>query len=182
MSRHMEFELTFRLLFGDRAKYIEGQGLNPKSRASWLRKSIDKIEHEVVALDTTERHKQMLLGEVEAAREAVVAKADSGWPLVYSLLRLVTRLLGYDFVRGAKCQTATYWQSVGQNLNSVVFQGGDIMQDYYDKKNAIAVRRQVVGHLKAQGHSDYRIALILNTSEYEVKKLRSTLDVAASAA
>jgi len=182
MSRHMEFELTFRLLFGDRAKYIEGQALSPKSRTSWLRKSIDRIEHEVVAMDTTERHKQMLLGEVEAARDAVGTKADSGWPLAYSLLRLVARLLGYDFVRGAKCHAATYWQSVGQNLNSVVFQGGDIMQDYYDKKNAIAVRRQVVADLKAQGHSDYRIALVLNTSEYEVKKLKGASGEVASAA
>ena len=182
MSRHMEFELTFRLLFGDRAKYIEGQSLNPKSRANWLRKSIDRIEHEVVALETTERHKQMLLGEVEAAREGVTSNADSSWPMVYSLLRLVSRLLGYDFARGAKCHTATYWQSVGQNLNSVVFQGGDIMQDYYDKKNAIAIRRQVVAHLKAQGLSDYRIALVLNTSEYEVKKLKAAPEAEAGAA
>jgi hypothetical protein len=182
MRRHMEFELTFRLLFGDKAKYIEGQELNQKSRASWLRKSIDRIEREVIALDTTERHKQMLLGEVEAARDSLGPKADSGWPLVYSLLRLVARLLGYDFVRGAKCHTATYWQSVGQNLNSVVFQGGDIMQDYYDKRNAIAVRRHVVAHLKSQGLSDYRIALVLNTTEYEVKKLKAAPDGAASAA
>jgi hypothetical protein len=172
MSRHMEFELTIRLLFGDRAKYIEGQQLNPKSRASWLRKSFDRIESEFAALDTTERHKQMLMGDLQAARDSVTAKQDFAWPLVYSLLRIICRLLGYDFVRGAKCHTATYWQSVPQNLNSVVFQGGDSMQNYYDKENAIAIRREVVAHLKAQGLSSYRIALVLNTSEYEVKKLR----------
>lgn len=171
--RQMEFEMTFRLLFGDRAKYIEGQQLDPKSRSSWLRKSVDKIEREIISLDTTERHKQMLLGELEAARGAIVSKTDSGWPLAYSLLRLVCRLLGYDFVRPAKCHTATYWQSVGQNLNTVVFEGGDIMQDYYDKQNAIAVRKQVIEHLKTQGLSDYRISLVLNTTEYEVKKLKS---------
>jgi hypothetical protein len=180
MARHIEFEMTLRLLFGDRAKYIEGQELNAKLRASWLRKSLDKIEREVLAIDTTERHKQMLLGEVEATREAIAAKSESGWPVVYSLLRLVSRLLGYDFVRGAKCHTA-YWQSVGQNLNTVVFEGGDIMQDYYDKKNAIAARKDVVAHLKTQGLSDYRIALVLNTTEYEVKKLKTTPAVAGGA-
>ena len=172
MTRHMQFEFTFRLLFGDQAKYIEGQELNPKSRAKWLKKSIDRIEREILALDTTERHKQMLLGEIEAARGSVINKVESGWPMVYSLLRLTSRLLGYDFLRGAKCHTATYWQSVSQNLNSVVFQGGDIMQDYYDKNNAIAVRKQVVAYLKNQGLSDYRIALVINTTEYEVKKLK----------
>lgn len=130
----MEFELTFRLLFGDRAKYIEGQQANTKSRTAWLRKALDRIEREIDKLETTARHKQMLLGEVEAARETAQLKSESGWPLVYCLLRLVVRLLGYDFVRGAKCHTATYWQSAPQNLNSVVFQGGDIMQDYYDRK------------------------------------------------
>ena len=180
--RHMEFEMTFRLLFGDRAKYIEGQQLNTKSRSRWLRKALDKIEQELNSLDTTERHKQMLLGEIEATRDAVASKSDSAWPVVYSLIRLVCRLLGYDFVRPAKCHTATYWQSVGQHLNTVVFQGGDVMQDYYDKKNAMAVRRQVVAHLKAQRLSDYRIALVLNTTEYEVKKLKSTPVEANSAA
>lgn len=181
MTRHMEFEMTFRLLFGGRAKYIEGQQVNPKSRAAWLRKSLDRIERELNNLDTTVRHKQMLLGELEAARDSAQAKSESGWPLVYSLLRLVIRLLGYDFVRGAKCHTATYWQSVPQNLNSVVFQGGDIMQDYYDK-NAIAVRKDVVMHLKAQGLPDYRIALVLNTTEYEIKKLRAAASEEPSAA
>jgi len=169
----MEFELTFRLLFGDRAKYIEGQQANTKSRTAWLRKALDRIERDIDKLETTARHKQMLLGEVEAARETAQLKSESGWPLVYCLLRLVVRLLGYDFVRGAKCHTATYWQSAPQNLNSVVFQGGDIMQDYYDRKNAVAVRRDVVMHLKKQRLSDYRIALVLNTTEYEIKKLRA---------
>ena len=182
MSRHMEFEMTFRLLFGGRVKYTEGQQQNPKLRTAWLRKSLDRIETKLIELDTTERHKQMLLGELEAARDSVSPKSDSEWPLVYSLLRLVSRLLGYDFVRGANCHTLTYWQSVPQNLNSVVFQGGDIMQDYYDKKNAIAVRKEVVMHLKASGLSDYRIALVLNTSEYEVKKLKTIASEAKSAA
>ena len=45
------------------------------------------------------------------------------------------------------------------------------MQDYYDKKNAIAVRRSVVQNLKLQGLDDYKIALVLNITEYQVKKL-----------
>ena len=53
------------------------------------------------------------------------------------------------------------------------------MQDYYDKKKAVAVRKEVVAHLKAQGLSDYRIALVLNTTEYAVKKLRASKEVEA---
>ena len=173
MPTGIEFEVTLCLLFGRSLRHAASASENPRRRAEWLRKAMQKIEHEVVALDTTERHKQMMLAEIEAAKDAVSADVRPTWSLVYRLLRLSARLLGYDFTRGAKCHTATFWQSVPQNLNTVVFTGGDIMQDYYDNKNAIAVRRDVVKHLKAQGLTDYRIALVLNITEYQVKKLRT---------
>ena len=173
MPTGMEFEGTLRLLFGRKANHAASASENPKRRSEWLRSAMRTMEGEVIALDTTERHKQMMLAEVAASRDAIASDPHPSWTLVYRLLRLSIRLLGYDFARGAKCHTATYWQSIPQNLNTVVFTGGDIMQDYYDKKNAIVVRREVVGHLKGQGLSDYRIALVLNTTEYQVKKLRA---------
>ena len=173
----MEFELTLCLLFGRSARHTASASENPKRRADWLRKAMLKIEREVLALDTTDRHKQMMLAEVVAAREGINSDERPSWSLVYRLLRLSVRLLGYDFTRAAKCHTATYWQTVPQNLNTVVFTGGDIMQDYYDKNNAIAVRREIVKHLKSQGLSDYRIALVLNTTEYQVKQLRTAESV-----
>ena len=47
------------------------------------------------------------------------------------------------------------------------------MQDYYDKKNAIAIRRSVIQRLKSQGLDNYKIGLVLNITEYEVRKLSS---------
>lgn len=173
MPTGMEFEGTLRLLLGRRASHTASASENPKRRAEWLRKAMQRVEREVLALDTTERHKQMMLAEIEASKDAISMSAQPSWPLVYRLLRLSSRLLGFDFARAAKCHTATFWQSIPQNLNTVVFTGGDIMQDYYDNRNAIAVRREVVSRLKDQGLSDYRIALVLNTTEYHVKKLRA---------
>ena len=173
MPTGMEFELTLRLLLGRRASVAASASENPKRRSAWLRNAMLKIEHEVIALDTTDRHKQMMLAEIEASKDAITSGLLPSWSLVYRLLRLCARLLGFDFTRGAKCHTATFWQSIPQNLNTIVFTGGDIMQDYYDKQNAIAVRRDVVRHLKAQGLTDYRIALVLNVTEYQVKKLRA---------
>lgn len=174
MDTAMDFEMTMRLLFGERAYHIADEHGSVQGRRSWLAKAMQLLTQEVDKLDTTVRHRQMLMGEIEAIDAAVKAEAEPSWNLVYRLLRLSSRLLGFDYVRGAKCHTATYWQTPGQNLNSVVFEGGDIMQDYYDKKNAISVRRSVVQSLKAQGLNDYKIALVLNTTEYQVKKLRST--------
>lgn len=165
MSAAFEFAITLRLLFGQRAKRAANFGDHPTKRAEWIGRALREFGRDVLALDTTIRHKQMLLGELEAAADAVSSKEHPSWELVYRLLRLVMRLLGYDFHAGAKCHSLAYWQTVPQNLNTTVFTGGDVMQDYYDQKNALAIRAQVVDGLKAQGLSDYRIALVLNVTD-----------------
>ena len=167
----MEFETTMRLVFGDKAYHIADFHGSAGGRREWLTKVLREFTNDIDKLDTTVRHKQMLMGEIEAI-SALLKEDDPSWSLVYRFLRLISRLLGYDYVQGAKCHSLAYWQTTGQNLNTVVFEGGDVMQDYYDKKNAIALRRSVVNSLKAQGLNDYKIALVLNTSEYQVKKLR----------
>lgn len=47
------------------------------------------------------------------------------------------------------------------------------MQSYHDKRDAISVRRTVIEDLKSKGFDDFKISLVLNTTEYEVKQLRS---------
>lgn len=168
----MEFEYTIRMFFGDRAYSIAGSDGSPKERSRWLRRSFKQLAKVAKDIDTTDRHRRMILGELAAIEDALKPTDKPRWALVYALLRLTGRLLGYDYVRGARCHSPTYWQTRGQHLNTLVFEGGDIMQDYYDQKNAIAIRRQVVASLSSEGHSDYVIAEVLNTSEYQVKKLR----------
>jgi DNA-binding NarL/FixJ family response regulator len=168
----MDFELTVRMFVGDRAYGIAGSEGNPKYRSQWLRRAVQRLVKVAETVDTTERHRRMILGELAAIVDALKPSDAPRWSLVYALVRLAGRLLGYDYVRGARCHSPVYWQTTGQHLNTVVFEGGDIMQDYYDQKNAIAIRRQVVQVLRAQGHSDYTIAQVLNISEYHVKKLR----------
>lgn len=114
----------------------------------------------------------MLLGEATRIAELVKRAKEPTWSMIYSLLRLVSRLLGYDYLRSAKCHTLEYWQSTPQHHNTVVFEGGDIMQDYYDRKNAIALRQFAASTLRSAGHSEHMIALALNTTEYEFRKLK----------
>ena len=47
------------------------------------------------------------------------------------------------------------------------------MQDYNDRKDAVSVRRSVVEDLKKKGLDDFKVSLVLHTSEYEIKQLRS---------
>ena len=41
-----------------------------------------------------------------------------------------------------------------------------------DRRDAVSLRREVVESLKTKGLEDFKIALVLNTSEYKVKQLR----------
>ncbi len=176
----MKFEMTMRLFFGNKAYHIAGQERTAKYRAEWLAKIGKVLLKHIDEIDTTPRHKQMLMAEAESfQKEARLAKADP-WNLVYVLVRLCGRFLGYDSMRGAKVHTPTYHQDCEQYYTVAMRQGGDTMQDYYDKKDAISTRRSVVELLKTQGLDDFKIALVLNTSEYEVKKLRKGIPLATT--
>lgn len=174
MDTAMEFEITMRLLFGEKAYHIADEHGSAKGRRKWMTKALRLFTREVDALDTTSRHKQMLMGELEAISALVKSESEPSWSLTYRFLRLASRLLGFDYDRGAKCRTLAYWQSPPQRLNSVVFEGGDVMQDYYDKKNAIGIRRTVIRDLKSNGFDNYKIGLVLNITEYEVRRLLSS--------
>jgi DNA-binding CsgD family transcriptional regulator len=167
----MRFELTMRLLFGDKAAHqIAGLEADPKRRRAWLQKAIRKLMHLVDGLDTTLRHKKIIMAELEAMEELLKESEEASWDIVYRLLRLSLRLLGFD--QGAKCHTPVYFQTLDQHFITLLLSGGDVREHYNEKKNAITIRESVVKGLRAQGLDDFKISLVLNISEYEVKKLR----------
>lgn len=170
MDSAMEFELTMRLLFGNRAYQIAGSVTHPTYRREWLKKAIKRLTRVVNDLDTTPRHKRMLLSELDATSLILRGIKEPSWDLVCRLLRLAMRLLGFDYVRGAHCHTG-YYQTPSQHFTSTLLDGGDALQDHYDRKDAISIRRQVIRDLAAQGFDDFKISLVLNTTEYHVKQL-----------
>jgi hypothetical protein len=173
MDTGMEFELTMRLLFGEKAYNIAGLASHPTHRREWLQKAVRKQMRAVNELDTTPRHKRMLMAELEAVSLLLKGAKDPCWEVIYRLFRLTMRLLGYDYFRGGRYYTPTYHQTPTQYYTAAIFDGGDTMQDFYDRKNAIALRQQVVESLKKQGLDNFKISLVLNTTEYEIKQLRA---------
>lgn len=168
----MDFEMTMRLLFGDKAYHIASSGADPARRRNWLKKAVKKMLVQVDDLDTTVRHKERLMAELESVLKSLNRIKEPSWTLVYGLLRLSMRLLGYDYAKGAHCHTPSYWQTENQHLSTAICEGGD---DDHDKNNAISVRRSVAGQLKGEGLSNFKIALVLNTKEYKIKNLLSEL-------
>ena len=167
MDTAMHFEQTMGLLFGKKAYQIAGQEANPKHRREWLQKAIRKLLREVNALDTTPHHKKVLMMELDAISELFKGAKDPSWDLIYRFLRLSFCLLGFG-------HTPVYYQTEGQYYTAHIRRGGDVMQNYHDCKDAVSLRRSVVEYLKKQGFDDFKISLILNTSEYDIKQLRSS--------
>lgn len=171
MDLGMDFEVTMRLVFGDKAYHIAGQNFDTKARSQWLRRWVKALLRDAMRIDTTARHKQRIGHALERVAKSIDRSSEPTWGLVFALLRLVSILFGRDFVKGARCHTPVYFQTSDQRVTVDILTGGDAMQDYYDLKDAISVRAEVVKSLKEQGYDDFKIGLVLNTSEYEVKKL-----------
>lgn len=173
MDRGMQFEITMRILFGDKAYQIAGTDANPKHRREWLQKATHKMLRLVNTLDTTPRHKAMLMAELEAVYQVLKGTPEPSWEIVYRLFRLCMRLFGFDHF-GVRCHMPAYWQTPAHRHTERIFHGGDPMREYQEGKDAISIQRDIVEELRRKGLDDFKISLVLNTSEYAIKQLRST--------
>jgi hypothetical protein len=170
----LHFEMTIRSFLGNDADHIANQAFDDTSRKRWYAKALKKVIGLINDLDTTTRHKEQMILWAESSLNAVTKEFDEQKLLLY-LFRLSGSLLGFSGIKGSMLHTPIYSQTHGQYYTEETFSGGDVMQDYYDKENIIAVRRSLVLELKIKGFTDFKIGQILNISEYQVKKLRKSL-------
>lgn len=173
MNPGLDFEYTMRHVFGDKASHIADCGYDRKYRNPWLLKAIRQFIKDVDALDTTERHKQMLMNDLETSISHL--KKDnlmSSWGALYMLLRVIARLLGYDFMSKTRtrCHTLCFWQDGDQRLTTALL-SDDTEQFRSEERDAIAIRRQLIEELRNEGLAYYKIALVMNTTEYKIKKM-----------
>jgi len=150
-----------RLFWGDKAEHIAVQAHNTSSRNKWLRETLDKMIKIINDLDTTSQHQKSLMSEIDILKKKLSRAKQPSWNLVFHFFSLCGRLLGFDFISGSRVNTPVYLQSQPK-----------YREDYYSEKNAISVKKRVIKELQKEGLSDFKIGLILNISEYKVKKLR----------
>ncbi|NOS97817.1 MAG: hypothetical protein HOP25_05030 [Methylotenera sp.] len=170
----MLFETTIRTFLGDKADHIAGQVHNENHRKEWYQKALKKIIEKVQKIETTTKHSEHLANTSQRALKCLESKSYNETEFTLYILRLTGALLG---IHPAKYCIATpmYYQTPDQHFTEAIISGGDALLDYYDKNNFVAMRRKVVKQLKEEGLSDFDISLVLNTSEYQVKKLRKEL-------
>jgi hypothetical protein len=177
MDTGMYFEMTMRLLFGDKTAYhIADSEMNPARRRVWLQRTVRKFMLLVDNLDTTPSHKSRMMTDLETIANSLKGVREPSWTLVYGLLHLCMHVLGFDSEFGVTCHTLAYWQTPAQHQHTRPRPAeGLIMQNLSDRQDVISLRRAIVADLNSKGLDDFKIALVLHTSEYEVKNLRSTL-------
>jgi len=168
----LTFEGTMRGFLGDAAYQTAGLASNPRSRANVIRRSLRKTLKAVDSTETALPHKERLMSSVEAALQSVRAEPHPSWEFAFSLLRLVAGLVGFDPNSGRRVRNLAYWQSPAQHYGELVAAGGDPLQAHHERSSIIATRQELVQLLKGRGLPDFRIALVLNTTEYQVARLR----------
>ena len=166
----MYFEYTAQAFFGMKAYQIASGENNPRSRAEWLGRMGRWIMRRANELDAPLEHRRILMALAESFEKRARSARAEPWELVYSLLRLVACLFGYVF--GERPFTPAYWQTRNSYFYSR-FPGSVLPTDVMNE--AISIRRGVAEKLRQDGCNDFKISLVLNTTEYEVKKLRRDL-------
>lgn len=163
------FEGAMRILFGDDAFHIAGHERTPKENRRWLTRAVKRCMKEVNALDTTDHHRERLLDFLGFALN-YARKAKGPEPLVYCLLGVTSMLLGFEHSQG-RAFVPLYARSAAEyRRERRRATGYPLAEEISDSKNLVQKRRDVVRRLKEEGHDTFEIALILKTSEHDVKK------------
>lgn len=171
----MLFERTIQSLLGEKASHIAGQVHSDKSRKDWYKKALKKVVKNIQEIDSSTKHKELLAHYSEGALKALSAQPYNESVFTLYLLRLISALLGYMGTRPYRIATPAYFQEPSQHYTEVIACGGDTLQDYYDEKDTLTIKADIINQLKQTGLNDFKISQVLNISEYQVKKIRQKL-------
>lgn len=172
----MDFEFVLRRFIGDKGYGLAGIYFNNKAVKKELLRILPSIKKHIDSIDTSNRHKQLLFSEVISIKETLKTEpVDEYKDLSISVFKLCSLLFGFTNLNG-KISHLVYWQ----NTNSYLFEseeyinGKNIHDVFIDnKKNVITLRKEVFDYLKSKKVDDNTIAQVLNTTEYQVKRIKN---------
>lgn len=136
---------------------------------TWLRKAIKKFIKEVNTLDTTQRHKDVLILHLESINRRL--NGGNIWEIIFDLFNVIARLFGYDYHKGQKLLTAIYSETPYQHFWSGLHAGEDWKKQNGIRESFIRKRIELIKQLKKDGYSTFDISQIFNTTDYEIKKI-----------
>lgn len=171
----LNFEYAVRQFLGNAAHGIAGMAQDKKSFRRELRGCVPVMKKRIDMLDTTTRHKEMLMGNVEKLSELLKQrKGGTDEEIIVELFWLVSRLFGFDAISGRIYNQPFYHQYFSQFIDEQVAWGKKDFGAAHkeNKNNIITLRKETYHYLANRGLPDQVIAGIMNTSEYNIKKLK----------
>lgn len=178
-SLSMNFEHAVRQFLGDKAYHIAGAAHDDTSFRQCLRRCIPVMRKKVDQLDTTTRHKEMLMSNIEELNDRLKAKGGSNdKEIIVTLFWIVSRLFGFDGVSGKIYNEPFYYQTYWHYLEEKTSWNSKktiVEIDREERQNIISIRKKLIRIMKKNGLPDIKIAEVLNMGEKQIKKLKHNL-------
>lgn len=171
----MEFEFLICQALGLKiGSHTAGQATNILNAKKLLRELIRRLRQRADQIDADQRLKELLHMLFQSLEEQMknLKHRDEFANLFVTAMRTITYLLGYDYLEGVIYRNPVYVQSLGQLIRTEK-QRRDPVEEWKRRENLLRVRANVVNALKKDGYKDPEIAFVLQTTDYEVKKLRT---------
>jgi len=172
----LDFEHSVRRFLGEKAYGIAGAVGNTRAFRQYLRECIPVIRKRIDEIETTTKHKEILMSRVERLGELLkLRKGGSDAEIIVSLFSMVASLLGFTSISGEKFHELFYHQTYGQYLSDTVRYKndqsiGDVAEEL--RTNSVSLRKKIYKQLHKDGISDQLIASVLNMTEFQIRKLK----------
>lgn len=165
----MLFENTLRRFFGDKARGFEGWANNKQERKKEFLKIVKLLIGIIDKIEAPTRQKKILMFQLEKLEECIKKQNEDNF-IVLILLNFIGIIFGYT--SGKRYYDLCYFQSENQYYSEKVSIENDL-ESYLekDRKDIISIREDIIIDLKSRGYDSFKISVIFNISEYEVKKI-----------
>jgi len=163
------------LFLGNEACQCAGEEPNKKARNERLHDVAKVIFKRIESIDTTTKHKKQLLSIAESFLDDTKNKDISTDVLLYDMLRLCGLLLGFKYSgrTTAIIHSLFFWQNSDQYMTERIMEGEDDFKEKESDDDAYIISKKYnfIKQLNKEGFTPFKIAMIFNTSENQIKKI-----------
>ncbi len=170
----MEFELGMRQILGEKAYHSFDVAAVPKSAIRLLLKATKELSirvDEIITMDS--RLHERLLSDIGTLQTQISGMTNTPCRIhiIGQLFKIISRLLGYDWMDGNIYRTPVYFRTKSQEYKDHIKHMAN-WRDWQNEENEVILqRRKICLQLDGQGWHKNQISRVLNISEYEVEQL-----------
>lgn len=172
----MMYELMLGNFLGKKAHQTAGTWRNVKCFKEHMKEVLETIRKRIDSLEIDANQKKFLISDLEAFGNDIkkMKTVDGNVSLLFYPLFIIGSLLGYNHAGGI-VRDVVFTRDLEQWFLTEGKGGGDWTEFFELKDDLMGVRMDVVDTLIKKGLSTPKIAFVLNTTDYEIQKIRKTL-------